>query len=116
MRKLTERYAGWKLRVSVVEQTETSWAPVISLHRESLPALDALKRRLLEAHLGRADKSLHSWLRRAADDAVSLAWTQPFPWLFLPDLLDEKAEQARRAAQFQQSVLERGPSWTSLAA
>ena len=116
MTTLNKNNGARGLKVSFVESPDVSWSPVVSLRRDRVPSLDDLKQRLLSAHLERADESLHPWLRRAADDAVSLAWTQPVPWLFLPDLLDEKAEQATRAAQFQQSVLERSPSWTSLAA
>ncbi|MBC8001294.1 MAG: hypothetical protein H7X97_01785 [Opitutaceae bacterium] len=105
------------LKISFAEQrSDANWAPVINRRRDALPALDVLKRRLLKMHLERVDQSLHPWVRRAADDAVSLAWTLPFPELFLPNLLAEKAEQATRRAKFQRSVLERGPSWTSLTA
>lgn len=116
MTRLSKNKGTRELNVSFVESADVDWSPVVSLRRESLPALDALKRRLLEAHLGRADESLHPWLHRAADDAVSLAWTVPFPWLVLPDLLTEKIEQALRRARFQRDLLDRGSLWTSLAA
>ena len=116
MKKSTKNNGRQELAVSFADDSEASWAPPINLQRGSLPVLDALKRRLLQGHLEQADESLHPWLQRAADDAVSLAWTLPFPWLFLPDLLAEKAGQATQRVNFQQSVLDRGPSWTRLAA
>lgn len=116
MNKLLRRNGTQEVRISFAEQPQANWAPLINLRRSSLPALDALKQRLLQVHLEQADEALHPWIRRAADDADSLAWTLPFPWLFLPDLLEEKVEEAVGRACFQQVVLDRGPSWTSLAA
>jgi hypothetical protein len=58
--------------------------------------LDALKTRLLREELERAgEPALNPLLRRAANDAASLAWFTPFPLLVFPLLLQEKAEAAR---------------------
>jgi hypothetical protein len=68
--------------------------------------LDALKARLLKEELARAgDPALNPLLRRAANDAASLAWFTPFPLLVFPILLEEKAEAARRQEARQRQIL-----------
>src|SRR5258708_1450409 len=46
-------------------------------------------------------------VRRAVMDAEALAWSTPFPLLFLPALVEEKVSTAREWADRQQQVLER---------
>src|SRR5882672_12845245 len=61
-----------------------------------LNTLESLKSRLLDELLGaETDEELIRRLRRAADESASLAWALPFPLLTLPELLTEKARQAR---------------------
>ena len=95
------------------------FAPEIRFEVEPLPAslargrpeaeLDQLKDRLLEPLLRQtADAELVRRLRRAANEAATLAWLTPFPLLVLPVLLDEKAETAKKQATRQQAILLRG--------
>ena len=68
--------------------------------------LERLKEQLLARHVNEADE-FAAFLRRAADEAASLAWTTPYPLLILPELLEEKVAAARRQAERQGSVLRR---------
>jgi hypothetical protein len=59
--------------------------------------LSDLKRQLLEkALLATIDPWQLRLLRLAAVEAEALAWLTPFPHLFLPVLLDEKLDAAKR--------------------
>lgn len=66
---------------------------------------EKLKGRLLRRLLDDAvQPDLNTPLRRAANDAAALAWTTPFPLLFFPALLEEKARRARLQLQKQNHV------------
>jgi hypothetical protein len=69
--------------------------------------LELLKNRLLVDLLQEtADPALNATLRRAATEAAGLAWFTPFPLLFFPGLLEEKA-LAARSQQFRQRQIRR---------
>jgi len=76
-----------------------------------------LKERLLQELLAQAaDRpELNPAFRRAANDALSLAWVTPFPLLFLPALLEEKAAEARQRMERQDRVRERTARWRAVA-
>jgi len=60
-------------------------------------ALGASRGRLLQQLLAPvAEPGLNTALRRAANEAASLAWFTPCPLLFFPTLLEEKAVAAKR--------------------
>ena len=66
---------------------------------------EKLKSRLLQRLLDNTvQPELNAPLRRAAHDAAALAWTTPFPALFFPALLEEKARRARLQFQKQDQV------------
>jgi hypothetical protein len=70
--------------------------------------LEALKRRLLESHLdGVRSAETNDRLRRAAEEAVALAWVTPYPLLVFPVLFQERAEAARAQARRQAQVRRR---------
>src|SRR5205823_1265366 len=71
--------------------------------------LERLKERLLQELLAQTAEwpDLNPAYRRAANDAVSLAWVTPFPLLFLPVLVEEKAAEARQRTARQRTVLKR---------
>ena len=70
--------------------------------------LEALKARLLREELARAQEpALNPLLRRAANEAASLAWFTPFPLLMFPLLLEEKAEIARQQEARQRQIRRR---------
>jgi hypothetical protein len=76
--------------------------------------LDALKARLLKEELARAgEPALNPLLRRAANEAASLAWFTPFPLLVFPVLLEEKAQAARRQEARQRQIRRRSRGFTS---
>jgi hypothetical protein len=87
--------AGSRLRASVIH------------------ALEELKQRLLRETAWARSTNL-TCLRRAADDAASLAWTTPFPLLVLPELFSEKAAEACVQSQRQRDIRQRSLGLTSL--
>ena len=65
--------------------------------------LNRLTSRLLAGHLVAADDEHEkAWLRWAAEDAASIAWSMSYPLLVLPELLQEKLAAAR--AHFQRQL------------
>src|SRR4051794_38529135 len=59
--------------------------------------LDGLKERLLQPLLEKtSDRHVGAAFRRAGTEAAALAWTTPFPLLFLPALLAEKVDRAEQ--------------------
>jgi hypothetical protein len=69
---------------------------------------ERLKSRLLRELLqATTDPDLRASLRRAANDVASVAWLSGFPLLFLPALVEEKAQAARRQMEHQRRVLKR---------
>ena len=78
--------------------------------------LDSLKDRLLRPLIAKTgDAQAETALRRAGTEAAALAWTTPFPLLFLPALLDEKVDRAEQHLARQKKILERG-TCTAMAA
>lgn len=70
--------------------------------------LEQLKERLLGQLLAQPlEPALSTALRRAANEAAGAAWFTPFPLLFFPTLLDEKAARARLQQKRQQEIRER---------
>ena len=71
--------------------------------------LDRLKDKLLRPLIEKSsDQEAEATLRRAGTEAAALAWTTPFPLLFLPALLDEKVDRAEQHLARQKTILERG--------
>lgn len=74
--------------------------------------LDQFKDRLLDQLMSQATTAeVQAALRHAANEAAAVAWTTPFPLLFLPALLEEKAQSARRHAARQERIKRR--PWTA---
>ena len=70
--------------------------------------LEQLKARLVRPLLApEMEPELNSALQLAANEAASAAWFTPFPLLFFPTLLEEKATVARRQQKRQREILER---------
>ena len=75
--------------------------------------LDGLKERLLQPLVEKnGDQQAEAALRRAGTEAAALAWTTPFPLLFLPALLAEKVDRAEQHLARQKTILERGERGT----
>ncbi len=83
------------------------------LRASAIHALEELKQRLLQEAAWARSTCLNC-LRRAADDAASLAWTTPFPLLVLPELFSEKAAEACLRSQRQRDIRQRSLGLTSL--
>ncbi|MGZ4973074.1 MAG: hypothetical protein ACXWDN_09965 [Limisphaerales bacterium] len=70
--------------------------------------LEQLKARLLRQILaGDVTADLTVRLRRAANEAASLAWLEPYPLLVFPTLLEEKAVVAKKQVAKQRKVYQR---------
>lgn len=99
-------------------ETRFEWERISARRRPSgaIAALEKLKERLLQEQAGAAsDAATRSCLRRAANDAASLAWATPCPLLVLPELFAEKAAEARSRSQRQREILERSQGMVALA-
>jgi hypothetical protein len=83
------------------------------LGASGIDALEELKQRLLQETAWARSTNL-TCLRRAADDAASLAWTTAFPLLVLPELFSEKAAEASIRSQRQRDIRQRSLGLTSL--
>lgn len=70
-------------------------------------AFEDLKTRLLQPVMNHTlNPELRRQLRLAANEAAAVAWTTPFPLLFLPVLLEEKMAEVHRHALRQVEVEE----------
>jgi hypothetical protein len=87
---------------------EVAPVPAVPFRGTQETELDRLKARLLRQWLDQApDMQLYAALRRAANEAAALAWFTPFPLLFFPALLEEKARAALRQGARQRCVRNR---------
>ncbi len=81
---------------------------VVPYPRSGENALEQLKNRLLREALAETNESgLLAPLRRAANEAASLAWLEPHPLLVFPELFLEKRRIAQSRIQHQQRVRSR---------
>jgi len=75
--------------------------------------LERLKERLLLQLLAQTtDAEQNVLFRRAANDAVAIAWATSFPLLVFPALFEEKTASARRQFRRQQQIRRRSPVLT----
>ena len=82
--------------------------PAVPFRGTQETELERLKARLLKDLLDQsADQENYALLRRAANEAAGLAWFTPFPLLFFPGLLEEKARTVSRQKARQHDVLDR---------
>jgi len=79
-------------------------------------AVGELKNQLLAGLIEtESDKNVRLGLKRAAQEAASLAWTFPYPLLVLPELMNEKLAEAHQRALRQQDVGRRSQDFLTLA-
>ena len=103
-----------KRRIKLVKRPTRSLAP--SNRRLSTVELERLKNCLLYEHTRAvSDAKVHSWLKRGAEEAASIAWATSYPLLVFPILLDEKLSEARRKAEVQESIYARSGQILALA-
>ena len=87
---------------------EVAPVPAVPFRGTQETELDRLKTRLLRELLAQvADEQFYAPLRRAANEAAALAWFTPFPLLFFPGLLEEKARAALRQGARQRYIRDR---------
>ena len=82
--------------------------PALNYRATETNELERLKYRLLREKLAEVtDSELTIPLRRAANEAASLAWVTLYPLLVFPALFEEKARITRRQVARQIAVRER---------
>ena len=87
---------------------EVAPVPAVPFRGTQETELDRLKARLLRELLAQTpDEQFYAPLRRAANEAAALAWFTPFPLLFFPGLLEEKARAALRHGARQRYIRDR---------
>src|SRR5712672_2198455 len=98
-----------KLRSKTEERAGAHPEDIAAFRAVEETRLERLKQELLERLLDEASArpDLNVAFRRAADEAAWLAWLTPFPFLCLPGLLAEKADEARERANRQRDLLTR---------
>ena len=83
-------------------------APVAPVRAVQETRFENLKSRLLDERLEKTwEPEAGSQVRRAANEAASLAWLTPFPLLVFPVLFEEKAEAAALVAAKQAEIRQR---------
>jgi hypothetical protein len=104
------KYRNRQVKPRFGRETRFEIAPIPSVpFRGTLECeLEHLKARLLRQVLEQAGApELNAPLRRAANEAASLAWFTPYPLLVFPLLLDEKAQAVQRQAARQREIRQR---------
>jgi hypothetical protein len=90
---------------------EVAPVPSVPFRGTQETELDRLKARLLKELLEQTpEEQLYAPLRRAANEAAALAWFTPYPLLFFPGLLEEKARAALRQGARQRYIRDRSES------
>jgi hypothetical protein len=75
-------------------------------------AVNGMGKQFLAELAGEYKSSLPGqWLERAFADAEAVAWSTPYPLLFLPELAREKVHNVRRWAERQQQILQATPAY-----
>ncbi|MCX7872107.1 MAG: hypothetical protein N2487_02340 [Verrucomicrobiae bacterium] len=69
--------------------------------------LERLKNALVRDALERSEPELYSTIRRAANDAMALAWATPYPALFFPLLFEEKIAEGKKVYSKQRKIKEK---------
>jgi hypothetical protein len=101
-----------KNKVATWFQPETRFEvtplPAVPFRGTQEAELELLKARLLKQVLDQTeDVQLYAPLRRAANEAAGLAWFTPFPLLFFPALLEEKARAVQQQGERQRFIRQR---------
>jgi hypothetical protein len=87
---------------------EVKPAPAAPFRAVQDSRFELLKRQLLAERLGADwEPESTSQVRRAANEAASLAWVTPYPLLVFPVLFEEKAAEALRILERQAQVRRR---------
>jgi hypothetical protein len=108
--KMKRNYLGQRVPTRFEPETRFEVNPVPAAPMRGAPEaeLEAFKERLSQPLLQRAeDAELLAMLRAAIQEAAALAWTTPFPLLFLPALVEEKATAAQHRLTRQRQIRRR---------
>jgi hypothetical protein len=94
------------VRISV--QNKTPFAGTVEVCRNLAAKFNRLKGHVMQKLAGEFSKGISGrLLERAVGEAEALAWSTPYPLLFLPVLAEEKVLSARQWAEHQRQILER---------
>ena len=96
-----------RLRFEPEDRFEVAPVPAAPFRGTQETELERLKAKLLGRLLDAADAESYAPYRRAANEAAAVAWTTCFPLLVFPELLAEKAREARARDEHQRAVLVR---------
>ena len=96
-----------RLRFEPENRFEVAPVPAAPFRDTQETELERLKAKLLGRLLDAAKAPLYAPYRRAANDAAAVAWTTSYPLLVFPELLAEKAREARARDEHQRAVLAR---------
>lgn len=84
-----------------------SLAPVTGYRGNVDSELERLKNTLVRSALERVEPELYPVIRRAANEAMALAWATPFPTLFFPLLFEEKVAEGKKFFAKQKKIIEK---------
>jgi hypothetical protein len=94
------------LRIS--SQTKTPFAGTVEVCRNLVAKFNHLKDRVMQKLAGEfSDRIPGRLFERAVGEAEALAWSTPYPLLFLPVLAEEKVLNARQWTEHQREILRR---------
>jgi len=89
-------------------QQNGPWARSVQACRDAAARFNQLTEQLIQKLVAEVQDLLpENMVRQAVTEAEALAWSTPFPLLFLPVLAEEKVLTARRWASHQTEILER---------
>jgi hypothetical protein len=89
-------------------QQNGPWARSVRACREAAARFNQLTEQLIQRLVADVQDLLpENMVRQAVIEAEALAWSTPFPLLFLPVLAEEKVLTARQWARHQTEILER---------
>jgi len=92
-------------------QPNGPWARSVQACRDAAARFNQLTEQLIQKLIADVQGLLpENMVRQAVIEAEALAWSTPFPLLFLPVLAEEKVLTARRWVRQQTEILERQPS------
>jgi hypothetical protein len=90
------------------QQAKSAFADTVGACRHVAARFSKLKAHVVQSLIGDSGTRVPgNLLQRAVLEAEALAWSTPYPLLFLPALAEEKVLNARRWAERQRRILER---------
>jgi hypothetical protein len=90
------------------QQAKSAFVGTVGACRHMAASFNKLKAHIVQSLVGDSGTQVPgNLLQQAVLEAEALAWSTPYPLLFLPALAEEKVLDARRWADHQRRILER---------